>query len=80
MWLSVITFAPFTLNMFEVINGTFNNPVQPETSWGSLTFTFTDCDNGVALLDGIDGRFEMSFTRGAGLKDISCSSTAASAQ
>jgi len=65
--------SPVTLTMSEVAYGTFNNPVQLETSWGSLTFTFTDCDNGVAVLDGIDGRFEMNFTRGAGLKDISCS-------
>ena len=72
--------SPITLTMFEVAIGTFNNPFQLETSWGSLTFTFTDCDNGVAVLDGVDGRFEMNFTRGAGLKDISCSSPAARTQ
>ena len=72
--------SPVTLTMNEVSFGTFNNPVQIETSWGSLTLTMTDCDNGVAVLDGIDGQFEMSFTRGAGLKDISCSSPAASTQ
>ena len=65
--------SPVTLTMFEVSNGTFNNPSPLETSWGSLTITMTDCDNGVAVLDGVDGQFEMNFSRGAGLKDISCS-------
>ncbi|MGA9573239.1 MAG: hypothetical protein WBS20_04740 [Lysobacterales bacterium] len=76
----VVFNSPVTLTMFEVINGTFGNPIKPETSWGSLTLTLTDCDNGVAVLDGIDGKFEMNFTRGAGLKNISCSSYAANTQ
>jgi len=72
--------SPVTLNMIEVSIGTFNAPFPLETSWGSLTLTMTDCNNGIAVLAGEDGQFEMSFTRGAGLKDISCSSPAASAQ
>lgn len=64
--------VPINLPMVELTNGEFNNPVNSTTGWGTLTLTFTDCDSGVAILDGTDGKFEMHFVRGAGLKDIEC--------
>jgi hypothetical protein len=66
--------VPIALTMYEVVNGTFNNPTPPETNWGSLTLTLTDCDTGIAVLSGIDGTFEMNFKRGTGLKGITCDS------
>lgn len=64
--------VPIVLTMDEVVDGTLGAPVLPQTYWGTLTVTLDDCDNGSAILDGLDGRYEMTFSRLVGLKDVEC--------
>jgi hypothetical protein len=64
--------VPFTIDLVEIVNGTFGNPVPPDTEWGTVTITMTDCDNGIAALDGQDGTIEIAFTRLVGLKNSTC--------
>jgi len=64
--------VPYELEMFEVINGVFGQPVTPETSWGTITINLEDCDSGHASFDGIDGDLEMDFVRLTHLPGIDC--------
>lgn len=64
--------VPIVLTMDEVVEGTLGAPILPQTYWGTLTVTLNDCDTGSAILDGLDGRYEMTFSRLVGLKDIEC--------
>ncbi len=64
--------VPYELEMFEVINGVFGQPVTPETRWGTITFNLEDCDSGHASFDGIDGDLEMDFVRMTHLPGIDC--------
>ena len=41
----------------------------PETPWGTLTINFADCDNAMAMLDGVDGQQTMNMVKLAGLQD-----------
>lgn len=60
------------LDMFEIIEGTFFNPISGSSVWGSIALTFTDCDNGTAELNGVDGANSMTFVRLAGLEGEAC--------
>lgn len=62
----------FVVELYEVLSGTFGQPQQPETSWGSATFTLLDCDSGQAVLNGQDGHLEMYFVRLSTLPGIGC--------
>jgi len=72
--------VPVTLNMFEVVNGVFGDPNQSETKWGTVTFSLTDCDHGIAVLNGIDGSFSMDFVRLAGLAGMECNQTSSTVE
>lgn len=61
-----------TLQMNQVVDGTFGNPQQNETQWGTLTFQLSDCDSGTALLNGNDGDLQVDFVRLVGLEDVDC--------
>jgi len=60
------------LDMFEIIEGTFFDPISDPSVWGSMTLTFEDCDNGTAELNGADGSNSMTFVRLAGLEGEDC--------
>ena len=50
--------SPVTLEMSEVVDGTFDEPAPPPDStepWGTLTIEWTDADRAHAELDGFDG-------------------------
>ena len=64
--------VPIELEMFEVVNGVFGQPVPPETYWGMLTINLDDCDSGYALFSGIDGNLEMDLMRLTRLPDVGC--------
>jgi hypothetical protein len=64
--------VPYELEMYEITTGLFGNPVEPATSWGTITVTFTDCDSGTASFLGNDGALEMDYVRLAGLPEIDC--------
>lgn len=64
--------VPYELEMYEVIDGVFGNPVPPETLWGTITITMEDCDSGHASFDGIDGDLEMNLVRLIGLPGLDC--------
>ena len=64
--------VPLQLEMFEVIEGTFFDPISSASSWGSMTLMFEDCDNGKAELNGTDGSNSMTFVRLAGLEGENC--------
>jgi len=63
---------PFVVSLYEVTDGTYGNPMLPETLWGTLTITMINCDAGVAVLDGLDGTINMEFVRLVGLAGIDC--------
>jgi len=60
------------VSLYEVTDGTYGNPMLPETLWGTLTITMINCDAGVAVLDGLDGTINMEFVRLVGLAGIDC--------
>jgi hypothetical protein len=64
--------VPIELEMYEVTNGVFGNPLPPTTFWGTITISFADCDTGHASFNGIDGNLEMDFVRLTGLQGINC--------
>ena len=64
--------VPFQLEMFEVMEGVFGLPVTPETSWGTITITFFDCDSGHATFDGLDGNLEMDLVRLSSVPGVDC--------
>ena len=64
--------VPYELQMHEVINGVFGNPVSPVTTWGTLTINLADCDSGHASFSGLDGNLEMDLTRLTRLPGIGC--------
>ena len=49
--------------MYEVTDGTFGQPVFPPSEWGRVLVTLSDCDNGQANFDGIDGQLSMRLVR-----------------
>ena len=64
--------VPFELEMFEVPEGVFGQPVAPETPWGTITINLVDCDSGHASFDGLDGLLEMDLVRLTHLPGIDC--------
>ena len=60
------------LEMFEINTGVFGSPVEPATSWGTITITLTDCDSGYASFSGVDGHLEMDLVRLVGLAGMDC--------
>ena len=64
--------VPYELEMFEVTNGVFGNPVVPVTSWGTITITLVDCNSGHATFNGLDGILEMDLVRLTRLPGIDC--------
>jgi hypothetical protein len=60
------------LEMFEINTGVFGSPVEPATSWGTITITLTDCDSGYASFSGVDGDIEMDLVRLVGLAGMDC--------
>ena len=62
----------FRVDMYEVSEGTFGNPVLPTIKWGTLDMEFNDCDSGKATLNGNDGLLEMDFERIVGIANIGC--------
>jgi hypothetical protein len=63
---------PFTLEMFQVLDGTFGQPQDTVTPWGSILFEMADCDTGHASFDGLDGILEMDFVRLTSMPGMSC--------
>jgi hypothetical protein len=63
---------PLQVDMFEVIEGKFFDPISNSSFWGSMSLTFDDCDNGTAELIGADGSNSMRFVRLAGLDGEDC--------
>jgi len=66
-------YRPYSLQMFEVKDGTLGAPVPVETSWGTLTLDLEDCDTVYAVLDGADGRIQVNLNRITGLAGKRCS-------
>jgi len=64
---------PFELSLYEVVNGTFGNPILPESLWGTLSVTMTSCDIGSAMLNGLDGNIDMEIVRLVSLAGMDCS-------
>jgi len=64
--------VPYQLEMFEVVEGVFGQPVPPETSWGTITINMADCDSGHASFNGFDGNLEMDLVRIIGLPGLDC--------
>ena len=60
------------LEMFEIVTGVFGSPVEPATSWGTITITMADCDSGHASFNGVDGHLEMDLVRLVGLAGMDC--------
>ena len=46
---------PLELGFYEVTDGVFGAPVLPESYWGTITITLSDCDTGRVEFDGLDG-------------------------
>lgn len=65
--------TPLELKFYEVLNGMFGIPEQPETEWGTITITLSHCNAGQADLNGLDGSFKMNLVRAAGTRGFSCS-------
>jgi len=64
--------VPFQLQMFEVTQGVFGQPVTPETAWGTITITMQDCDSAHASFDGLDGTLEMELVRMSNVPGVDC--------
>lgn len=64
--------VPYELEMVEVSNGVFGQPVTPETPWGTITIILVDCDHSQASFDGLDGLLEMDLVRLTRLPGIDC--------
>lgn len=64
--------VPIELEMYEVWGGVFGSPLPPETTWGMITITLTDCDSGHASFNGIDGDLEMTLKRLSRIPGIGC--------
>ena len=62
----------FSIDMYEISEGTFGHPVLPSSKWGSINMEFYDCDSGQATLNGDDGILEIDFVRLVGIPDIGC--------
>lgn len=63
---------PFSIDMYEIAEGTFGHPAQPASKWGSIDMTFSSCDAGQAMLTGNDGTLAIDFVRLAAIPDTSC--------
>lgn len=59
------------LPMFTV-SGTFGQPVMPADEWGSLSIRFNSCDSATAIMDGLDGAFQVELVKMTGLEGVSC--------
>lgn len=63
------------VTMFESTGGTFGSPV-PSTRglsvWGTLVISFSDCDNAVATLNGVDGVKVSNLIKLAGVAGTGC--------
>ncbi len=62
---------PLVINMIFASGGRFGGFTPQditETGWGTLTINFTDCNNAVATLDGIDGQQTMNMVKLVGLQ------------
>ena len=64
--------TPFTVELYEVVSGTFGRPQSPVTTWGSAEITLIDCDSGHAMLSGKDGNLFMNFVRLSEMPGIGC--------
>lgn len=64
--------VPYELEMYEVTNGVFGNPVVPVTPWGTITINLVDCNAGHASFNGLDGFLEMDLVRLTRLPGIDC--------
>ena len=62
---------PLFLEMRQVAEGTFGQPGS-EDSWGTLAFTFLDCNTVDAVLRGPDGELRLDLVRLVGLEGESC--------
>jgi hypothetical protein len=81
-WLiSELVRAPFvdgeqsTIVMYESTGGTHAAPIPSARGlsvWGELRLTFTDCDNGTAILEGIDGSKTSAIAKLAGVPGSFC--------
>ena len=67
--------------MYESTGGTHASPMTSARGlsvWGELIITFTDCNNGTAILRGIDGEKNTSILKIVGVTGTSCSGDASS--
>jgi hypothetical protein len=64
--------VPYEMKMYEVTDGVFGQPAPPETLWGTISITMTDCDSGHASFNGLDGDLEMDLVRLIGLPGLDC--------
>jgi len=64
--------VPVAVDLFEVVKGTFGNPIGPETYWGRLELELNGCDVGSAKLYGADGNLTMNLTRLVALPGYTC--------
>jgi murein DD-endopeptidase MepM/ murein hydrolase activator NlpD len=68
---------PLMVNMYESTGGVFGSPVTSArglSSWGTLKIDFTDCNNGLATLTGVDGDKVSRITKIAGVAGTNCTS------
>lgn len=71
-------FGPGTITeviMYESTGGTFGAPVPSARGlsvWGVLLLEFSDCNNAVAVLDGVDGEKVSQLTKLAGVAGTAC--------
>ncbi|HKJ18566.1 MAG TPA: peptidoglycan DD-metalloendopeptidase family protein [Xanthomonadales bacterium] len=63
------------VTMFESTGGTFGSPVPSARGlsvWGTLVVRFSDCDNAVATLNGVDGNKVSNLIKLAGVAGTDC--------
>lgn len=64
-----------TFTMYESTGGTFAEPVSSARGlsiWGELIFNFTDCNNGSAILRGLDGEKSSTIVKIIGVAGTIC--------
>jgi hypothetical protein len=65
-------YSEITLDMYEVVDGTFGAPELAESHWGTVVITLYDCNSGSAVFDGNDGKLFMNLQRIVGMSDSAC--------
>ena len=68
-----------TFVMYESTGGTFARPVSSTRGlsvWGELTYNFTDCNHGTAVLSGIDGEKYTNIVKIIGVAGTNCTGQA----